>query len=121
MKRLLFIILAVLLTCGTVFGASPVELRRDSGGIGNVIQGFAPSSISNYYLTKSVSFPLTSVLVFKVQTDQDTKMYLGSDATNYFTIYSGTSETFVSNAAQAVFSITSSAKTSAPNLRILVQ
>lgn len=60
-----------------------------------------------------------AVLCYQVEVDQDTKMYIGSDTTNYVVIPSGTNRTFIrGSATQAVFAQASSAKTSAPNLRI---
>lgn len=115
MKKLLFFALFMMMAI-SVYAVQP-PLVGD--GNGTKIQGFAPSAIANYYLTKSTTVPLTYFLAVEVQTDQDTKMYLGSDATNYYTIYSGVPETFVVNATQAVFKIASSAVTSSPNLRIL--
>lgn len=55
------------------------------------VQGFVWDSTENYWLTKSTSVTYNSVntKVIEVETNQDTKVYLGSDLTNYVLIYSG--------------------------------
>lgn len=65
---------------------------------GNVVQGFAPNAIYNYYLTKSTTHTFSgNVTAYEVQADQDTKLYLGSDLTNYILLYANTPRIFVRN------------------------
>lgn len=55
------------------------------------IQGMPlPGSITSYYLTKSVTYtPAEFTRVVEIQVDQDTKMYVGTDLTNFLYIYAG--------------------------------
>lgn len=59
-----------------------------------------------------------AVICYTVQVDQDTKMYLGTDAVNYLIVPSGGNYGSIRNSTQVVFSITSSAVTGTSNLRI---
>jgi len=45
--------------------------------------------------TKAVTFDTNDKKVLYVQTDQNTKAYLGTDLTNYILIYSGVPETII--------------------------
>lgn len=58
---------------------------------GNVaMQGMKLPRPVNYYLTKSTTHTFTSgTKAIEIQVDQDTKMYTGTDLTNYMLIYSG--------------------------------
>lgn len=60
-------------------------------------QAFVWDETSNHYLTKSTTISYNSVLtkVIKVQADQDTKVYLGSDLTNYILIKADIDELIV--------------------------
>ena len=71
------------------------RLTREAVSAGNVIQGPAPSSFEDYYLTKSQTVSLVDVVWFEVQVDQDTKMYLNSDLDNHILVYSATDKSFV--------------------------
>jgi hypothetical protein len=52
------------------------------------IQAMALSSITGYYLTKSTTVTLDSTVKgLYIQADQDTKVYFGSDLTNWVKIY----------------------------------
>lgn len=64
------------------------------------------------------SISVAGVLCYQVQVDQDTKLYVGTDTSNYLTIPAGTEYGGVKNTTQIVFKIASSAKTSTPNVRI---
>jgi hypothetical protein len=58
---------------------------------GVMLQGMPlPDSVTTYYLTKSSTYtPEEGTMLLEIQTDQNTKMYLGSDLTNFLYIYSG--------------------------------
>jgi hypothetical protein len=59
------------------------------------------------------------VLMYTVSVDQATKMYVGSDLTNYTLLPANTFRAvYANNASQITFSQTSSAKTSTPNVRV---
>lgn len=48
-----------------------------------------PGSIDTYFLTKTVTYtPAEFTRVLEIQVSQDTKMYVGSDLTNFLYIYS---------------------------------
>lgn len=55
------------------------------------VQSFVWDETANYKLTKTqaTSYSGTNYLGILVQTDQDTKTYLGADLTNYILIQSG--------------------------------
>jgi len=61
------------------------------------MQGMVIDSVTNHYLTKSTAIPFNTVntKVVEVETDQDTKVYFGSDLTNYLLVYSGVPRTFI--------------------------
>lgn len=61
------------------------------------MQGFVWDSQEDYYLTKTTAITYNSInaKVLYVDADQDTKVYLGSDLTNYMLIYSGIKETII--------------------------
>ena len=59
-----------------------------------------------------------AVLCYQVQVDQSTKVYVGTDSTNYTIQNAGSEKEYLAGATQAVFKITSSASTATPNLRI---
>jgi hypothetical protein len=67
------------------------------GKDGNVVmQGMTIPRPVNYYLTKSkVHTFATGTTAIQIQADQNTKMYVGSDLTNYMLIYSGVPQTYV--------------------------
>lgn len=55
------------------------------------------STVRNYFLTKSTAVNMSgppAVTHVVVQTDQNTKMYVGSDLTNYLLIQSGADFSF---------------------------
>lgn len=62
---------------------------------GDTAQVFAPSRVVNYYLTKrtTVSLPVDTV-AYQIQTDQDTKLFFGSDLSNYLIVYADAPVTF---------------------------
>lgn len=69
------------------------QLAKD----GNVpVQAFTvPASQANYYLTKSKVYTISNYTTgIWIQVDQDTKMYTGSDLTNYMLLKSGVDYSF---------------------------
>lgn len=66
-----------------------------SAPTGEAVQAFAPRRVVNYYLTKSttVSLPVDTV-AYQIQTAQDTKLFFGSDLTNYLIVYADAPVTF---------------------------
>jgi len=61
------------------------------------MQGVVIDSVENYYLTKStvVTFNTLNTKLLRVQTDQDTKIYFGTDLTNYLVHYNGVPDTYI--------------------------
>lgn len=61
------------------------------------MQAYVWDETENYYVTKStaVSYDGLNTKVLNIQTDQDTKVYKGTDLTNYILIYSGVPQTIL--------------------------
>ena len=77
------------LRIGLMRGPLPV-----APGTSASMQTATVDAIQNYYLTKTKTLNVGSPTAYGymiIQVDQDTKMYIDSDATNYMTIPSGTS------------------------------
>ena len=72
-------------------------MKGTMGKDGNVVmQGMVIPRPVNYHLTKSkVHTFVTGTTAIEIQADQDTKMYVGGDLTNYLLIYSGVPVTYV--------------------------
>ena len=67
----------------------PLQVAPGSSGPGAAIQAFVVDSIGNYYLTKTKTVNLSSPRAYayiNINTDQDTKMYVDADLTNYWII-----------------------------------
>jgi len=78
------------LRLGVVYNA----LGRD----GNTpIQGLPIPTPINHFMTKaSVTHTFTAgTIAIEIQTDQDTKMYVGNDLTNFIMIYSGVPRAYI--------------------------
>lgn len=72
-------------------------MKGPLGKDGNIpVQGMTLPAPQMFYLTKSTTFPFAAgTTAIEIQTDQDTKLYVGSDLTNYLLIYAGTPVTYI--------------------------
>lgn len=70
------------------------ELAKEKSG-NEKIQAIAISAFTDYFLTKSQAIDTSSLSAILIQADQDTKMYIGSDLTNYIIVYGGIDMNFV--------------------------
>ena len=80
---------AVSSTANLRIATMPKKLANWSG---RDVQSFAlEAPITNYFITKSVTYAIPSGTgAIMVQADQDTKMYLNTDYTNFIKIYADT-------------------------------
>ena len=68
-------------------------LGRDGN---TAIQGLPLPRPLSFYLTKTKTHTFTTgTTAIEIQVEQDTKMYVGSDLTNYLLIYAGTPRVYV--------------------------
>ncbi len=72
-------------------------MKGTLGRDGNIpVQGMTLPTIFNYKVTKTKTFTFpagTTAIV--IQADQDTKLYTGSDLSNYLLVYQGSDMTYV--------------------------